>query len=66
VCRDTADARAPRNAQPTLRILFSDIELTADGQFLAGLQTTRPDGTDHQWVSVGDEHQADWGTAPVQ
>lgn len=46
-------------------ILFSHLELTDDGQFLLGLQTIRPDGTRQQWISTEDEHQADWGTAPL-
>jgi Tol biopolymer transport system component len=47
-------------------ILFSHFELTETGQFLLGLQTIHPDGSGQQWISSGSEHQADWGTAPLQ
>lgn len=46
-------------------IMFSHLELTAGGDFVAGLQTIRPDGTDQRWLGLRDEHQADWGTAPL-
>ena len=46
-------------------ILFSHLELTDSGEFLQGLATIRPDGTGQEWVSFGDEHQPDWGTAPL-
>ena len=44
-------------------IMFSHLELTADGQFVAGLQTISPGGGGQHWISQHDEHQADWGTA---
>jgi len=48
-------------------IMFSHFELTGDGEFVLGLQTIRPDGTGQKWVDCcGDEHQAAWGTAPLQ
>jgi len=47
-------------------IMYSHLELTNDGHFLQGLQTVRPDGSGQHWISFGDEHQADWGTAPAQ
>ena len=49
-----------------LTILFSHFELTDTGQFVLGLQTIRPNGTGQHWVSDDSEHQADWGTAPLQ
>ena len=46
-------------------IMFSHFELTQDGKFVAGLQAIAPDGSGQRWISQGDEHQADWGTAPL-
>ncbi len=46
-------------------IIFSHFELAPDGDFVAGLQTIAPDGTGQHLISQNDEHQADWGTAPL-
>jgi Tol biopolymer transport system component len=47
-------------------ILFSHLELTPDREFLAGLQSIAPDGSGQHWIAQDDEHQADWGTAPLE
>ena len=46
-------------------IMFSHLELTPDGEFVAGLQSITPDGSGQHWISHDSEHQADWGTAPL-
>jgi hypothetical protein len=45
--------------------MFSHLELTPDGEFVAGLQTITPDANGQHWISYDNEHQADWGTAPL-
>jgi len=42
--------------------------LDQDGNFRSGLVAVDADGSDLRWVSPGahDEHQPDWGTAPLQ
>ena len=42
--------------------------LATDGSFQIGLAVIDSDGTNLHWVAteVHDEHQPDWGTAPLQ
>ena len=47
-------------------IMFSHLELTSDGEFISGLQSIAPNGNGQHWISQVDEHQADWGTAPLE
>ena len=46
-------------------IMFSHLEFTPNGEFVAGLQSIAPDGSGQHWISQNDEHQTDWGTAPL-
>ena len=47
--------------------MFTHDLKTSDG-FEVGLQVISPGGTGQRWVSDlrGNEHQADWGIAPLQ
>jgi TolB protein len=50
------------------RLLVGHEYLADDGTFRAGLAVSGADGGAVQWISpqVHDEHQPDWGTAPLQ
>jgi Tol biopolymer transport system component len=45
-------------------IVFVHGEYTAASGFHGGLQVMNPDGTGRHWLSQGEEHQPDWGSAP--
>jgi Tol biopolymer transport system component len=49
------------------KILFVHAIYTPEAGFTLGLQTMNPDGSGRAWVSDqhGEEHQPDWGTAPL-
>ena len=46
-------------------IVFVHAYWTEDLGFHMGLQTIRPNGTGRHWLSEGEEHQPDWGSAPA-
>lgn len=48
-------------------IMFTHVVIDPVNGYTAGLQTIRPDGSGQAYVSpvLGDEHQVDWGTAPL-
>ena len=50
------------------KVLLGHALLGADGLFREGLAVINPDGTNLDWVApeVHEEHQPDWGTAPLQ
>ena len=50
------------------RILFVHASFTAENGFVMGLQSVKPDGTGQAWISSirAEEHQPEWGTAPLQ
>jgi Tol biopolymer transport system component len=45
-------------------IVFVHAQFTAVDGFHMGLQVMRPDGSGRHWLSEGEEHQPDWGSAP--
>lgn len=45
-------------------IVFVHAIWTPDTGFQMGLQVMRPDGSRRTWLSTGEEHQPDWGSAP--
>ena len=45
-------------------IVFVHAEFTAEDGFHMGLQVMNPDGSGRHWLSQGEEHQPDWGSAP--
>jgi len=45
-------------------IVFVHAEYTTETGFHMGLQTMNPDGSGRAWLSQGEEHQPDWGSAP--
>ena len=47
------------------KIIFVHASFTAEDGFRMGLQTMNPDGSGRVWISSGEEHQPEWGTAPV-
>jgi Tol biopolymer transport system component len=49
------------------KIIFVRASYTAADGFAMGLMTMRPDGSRQAWVSDdrGEEHQPDWGSAPL-
>ena len=46
------------------KIIFVRAEYTAETGFHMGLMTMNPDGSGRAWLSQGEEHQPDWGSAP--
>ena len=46
-------------------IVFVHAYWTEELGFHMGLQTIRPNGTGRHWLSEGEEHQPDWGSAPA-
>ena len=46
-------------------IVFVHAEFTAEDGFHMGLQVMNPDGSGRHWLSEGEEHQPDWGSAPL-
>ena len=50
------------------KVLLGHEFLATDGSFQVGLAVIDADGTNLRWVAteVHDEHQPDWGTAPLQ
>ena len=50
------------------KVLLGHEFLAKDGSFQVGLAVIDADGTNLHWVAteVHDEHQPDWGTAPLQ
>jgi Tol biopolymer transport system component len=47
------------------KIIFVHASFTAENGFRQGLQTMNPDGSGRVWISSGEEHQPEWGTAPI-
>ena len=45
------------------QIVFVYASYTEQDGFKMGLQTIRPDGSHRAWLSLGEEHQPDWGSA---
>jgi Tol biopolymer transport system component len=46
-------------------IVFVHAQWTEEIGFHMGLQVMRPNGTGRRWLSQGEEHQPDWGSAPA-
>ena len=44
-------------------VVFVHASWNPDDGFRMGLQTMRPDGSKRAWLSQGEEHQPDWGSA---
>lgn len=45
-------------------VVFVHASYTPADGFVMGLQVIRPDGSRRSWLSLGDDHQPDWGSAP--
>ena len=59
----TASRSTPRGRRTAARSCSCTPSYTPDDGFKMGLQLIRPDGTHRTWLSVGEEHQPDWGSA---